>query len=610
MSQSNIPESADKDRLEQQEQLNKLLDLQADFELPPSAFEVEGLSSGFFDMARELIERTPGAHRLWMLDLIFKLEMRERLEHAGEEVESSPDSGADSSPYRNLFLDSLHYEFLRTDFLSAFMNLISMALDSDAKERRRGEAFLDEIFFEILLSSEYRDFESIYSEAIYAAPVKADGESGKFDYRNRWKAAKSLLLIIKDQELLLRLADHLQNDPDDDLRYWGAVNRSMLMPPSKRAWRLLFESLLKQNSWQSSWDIEWELGASGHAIAAFALQALAGRFIQGSGTNHESVLAQALESALSVDPANREAAEQAVKALYSELGLAEPEILWCESYEQLQDERDALEPAPEFCFLRRFSRAHISIANRNCPFLSRWTAAADAGLLPGSWQESVLQMSRLASFENWNRLYSGFHVLQFDCVSLEVLNFAAGYFAEENRLFQRLKEIAANCAGAYFQSKRCQLFERPEKITYDEQYRFHNRSGSCIKFRDGKELFAFRNLPLPAEYVLEPGYLNAARILAQENQELRRVLLSEYGMERFVKESNAKVLSWDKYGTLYEITPLDRVRDENIVVVKVKDPSTGREYFLRVHPDVKTAREAVAWTFALTEEEFNPREES
>jgi hypothetical protein len=47
-----------------------------------------------------------------------------------------------------------------------------------------------------------------------------------------------------------------------------------------------------------------------------------------------------------------------------------------------------------------------------------------------------------------------------------------------------------------------------------------------------------------------------------------------------------------------------------VVAVLVKCPSTGRAYVLRVPPTVQTAREAVAWTFGMTVEEYQPTAQS
>ena len=47
-----------------------------------------------------------------------------------------------------------------------------------------------------------------------------------------------------------------------------------------------------------------------------------------------------------------------------------------------------------------------------------------------------------------------------------------------------------------------------------------------------------------------------------------------------------------------------------IVLVKVKCPSTGAFYVLRVPLSIKTVKEAVAWTFGMATKDYKPEEES
>jgi len=51
--------------------------------------------------------------------------------------------------------------------------------------------------------------------------------------------------------------------------------------------------------------------------------------------------------------------------------------------------------------------------------------------------------------------------------------------------------------------------------------------------------------------------------------------------------------------------------DEDLVIVEVTNTTpepdgTARTYWLRVPPDMRTARQAVAWTFELDEGEYAP----
>ena len=68
----------------------------------------------------------------------------------------------------------------------------------------------------------------------------------------------------------------------------------------------------------------------------------------------------------------------------------------------------------------------------------------------------------------------------------------------------------------------------------------------------------------------------------------------------------------DSSGILYR---MNLRGDEPILVVRVVNSTaepdgTFNEYFLRVPPNIIRAKQAVAWTFGLTEEEYEPLAET
>lgn len=105
--------------------------------------------------------------------------------------------------------------------------------------------------------------------------------------------------------------------------------------------------------------------------------------------------------------------------------------------------------------------------------------------------------------------------------------------------------------------------------------------------------------------VLNSKKVSAKEVIALPNAEIRRAVVELIGYDKIVDE--AQVLDESSDGKLLKI-PLQE--DEDIVLVHVKDPSTDREYFLRVPPKVKTAREARAWTFGFEADDFNPVKET
>ena len=87
-----------------------------------------------------------------------------------------------------------------------------------------------------------------------------------------------------------------------------------------------------------------------------------------------------------------------------------------------------------------------------------------------------------------------------------------------------------------------------------------------------------------------------------------------------VREGGAEVLDSDVVGRLWrrEIDPPRRWigrREEPVVMVEVQNSTpepdgTRKTYYLRVPPNLRTAREAVAWTFGLSGSQYRPERET
>lgn len=84
-------------------------------------------------------------------------------------------------------------------------------------------------------------------------------------------------------------------------------------------------------------------------------------------------------------------------------------------------------------------------------------------------------------------------------------------------------------------------------------------------------------------------------------------MIERYGVARLLKEANAQKMDQSREGVLYR---LELPRDESLVVIELTCPTTGRRYLLRVPPNMETAREAIAWTFDLAPEAYNPIEQT
>lgn len=89
------------------------------------------------------------------------------------------------------------------------------------------------------------------------------------------------------------------------------------------------------------------------------------------------------------------------------------------------------------------------------------------------------------------------------------------------------------------------------------------------------------------------------KVLELENAEVRRYMIKRVGYENIKDAVKAEVLHVDGNNELLKF-------NSGELYVKVRDSSTEREYLLYVEGNHTTCKSAIAWTFGLREEEYNP----
>ncbi|MFE2973526.1 DUF6745 domain-containing protein [Streptomyces sp. NPDC059258] len=171
-----------------------------------------------------------------------------------------------------------------------------------------------------------------------------------------------------------------------------------------------------------------------------------------------------------------------------------------------------------------------------------------------------------------------------------------------------LAEVARNAGWWWPYERAVVITERPDVLHRDEAGRLDHGEGPALAYGDGFALHAWRGMPVPAAFLAELSSLTPERIRAEENAELRRVMLEYYGYDRYLTESGAQPVHRDETGILWRIA-LDG--DEDVVMVEVVNSTpepdgTYRTYWLRVPPATRTAKDGVAWTFGLEGAAYAP----
>lgn len=150
---------------------------------------------------------------------------------------------------------------------------------------------------------------------------------------------------------------------------------------------------------------------------------------------------------------------------------------------------------------------------------------------------------------------------------------------------------------------------------------YYNKSGRRVD-----EKFFHHGTDIPRWVFEKPEDIKVEEILEERNTEVRRAMLELQGFEVFLARAKdaglVRVINEDeddRVGVLLQIelpglsdaTDFQKSSKEFIdghlfTLLKVKDGTLDKHYILRVPNDMKTARQANAWTWGLTEQEYSP----
>ncbi|MEP6519176.1 leucine-rich repeat domain-containing protein [Microcoleus vaginatus FACHB-2002] len=336
---------------------------------------------------------------------------------------------------------------------------------------------------------------------------------------------------------------------------------------------------------------------------------------------------------LSTRPIDAEKATEAVKIAYATIGLEEPEVIICSS------PRDAY---LQILNLPKRDRSENSSKewswNRPGQKLDgKWMARSIVGEFanPAVWEYELRSMtiefegdSILSSLmyqfvdeyersERTRRSVFSEHFLSRKYHETPTNLFKEIYLTELYisllgiNLSQKAQEILRSqkllfehCGWIFPFEKICFVCDRPRHLRFDSQNRLHAEGEPAIEFADGWKFYYYHGVRVPEQYgKFHPNQWQSQWLLTEENAELKRVLIEGIGYERICQELQAKQIdSWQEYALLQ----IDDADVEPICLLKMTCPSTGFIHALRVPPNLRSAREAIAWVnWDIDPEEFS-----
>jgi hypothetical protein len=157
----------------------------------------------------------------------------------------------------------------------------------------------------------------------------------------------------------------------------------------------------------------------------------------------------------------------------------------------------------------------------------------------------------------------------------------------------------------------CIAVRSPEKIYWDDNKRLHSETNGAVCWEDGYENHFLHGVSISTELFqkIRDRTITGKEVLTLKNVEQKRVIIETLGWAHVLKGMKMKTIHEDGKYKLYECN----LGDDNgapAKFIKVKCPSTGREYILRVAPEHLTCMSAVASTFQKKKEDYAPNVET
>ncbi|SDS05078.1 hypothetical protein SAMN05444158_0843 [Bradyrhizobium canariense] len=147
----------------------------------------------------------------------------------------------------------------------------------------------------------------------------------------------------------------------------------------------------------------------------------------------------------------------------------------------------------------------------------------------------------------------------------------------------------------------CWLAERPNLLRGDAGDRLHSASGPALRFPDGWSVWAWKGVEVPRWVIEQPEQITLASIDGESNVQVRCCMIEIMTPRRYVTLGGAVRVAEDETGVLWRKRWLasDAWAAVEVINATPEPDGTHKQFFLQVPTNMRTAREAVAWTYGL-----------
>jgi hypothetical protein len=175
------------------------------------------------------------------------------------------------------------------------------------------------------------------------------------------------------------------------------------------------------------------------------------------------------------------------------------------------------------------------------------------------------------------------------------------------RVWRPLADAAESGLFAYW-IREGEIVCVPRPSLFTASGRLHRPDGPSIRWTDADSYYFWEGHYVSRKVVEHPEAISIVDIVGERRPEIRRLLLEKVGYGRLAAHPGEALVAKDGCGKLWRCLLEDRTA---LTIVEVENGTVNPDgcrsrYFLRVPPSVRTPREAVAWTYGLEAQQYEP----
>lgn len=316
--------------------------------------------------------------------------------------------------------------------------------------------------------------------------------------------------------------------------------------------------------------------------------------------------------ALSTDPADRPAAEEAVAQLYATTGRPPPEFIWVRS----PAEAAKTLPSEEiFRFGDNWQTVEAQIAAQVSDLRFRMRQRTDWQGAPNRVGAALRQtireglvpavnstMPKVSTGVGWSGQHDADWLAELDAHRV----IGARFDPVDLALFEVWESLSRSTGWWWPREKICVLAERTTAVHVDADSLLHNDNGPALTFADGSHAYAWHGRHVPRWVIEEPDIVG---IMTERDPDVRIRAAERIGWETYVAEAGPALLATapDPGNPGFDLRLHELWGRTNLLMVvngSVERDGTRRRYGLPVPAWYRDPVDAAAWTYGLSADQY------